>query len=82
MSPATLINGIDIHEECVNFAKERNVFSPGDEIEAVNLRMRHGNFVVDLDANAPGERALKSRTCVVGSNSICIVSIRESGFWR
>jgi hypothetical protein len=82
MSPGTLINGLVIHSECVDFAKRKDVFPSGDKVEAVNLRMRGGNFVVDLIAHPAGKTELQSRTCVMNSSSIRIVSMLESGFWR
>jgi hypothetical protein len=82
MGPDTLLNGLTAKSECVDFAKRKNVFKEGHEIKAVGMRIRSGKWVYDLVANAPGSKELESRTCVVDGNTIRIVSLLESGFWR
>src|SRR6266699_2913501 len=81
MNPETLLRFGVIHAACVDFAKEKNVFpSSGNRIWAANLRMRNGNWVVDLIAQEyPDKPELDARTCVVNSNTIRIVSMLESG---
>jgi hypothetical protein len=71
-----------VSQECVRFAKEREVFPSGHEIRAVDLRTRNGKSVVDLIANAPGSKELQSRVCVIDTETIRIVSWLEQGFWR
>ena len=81
MGPSALIAGTTVYDDCVEFAQDRNVFD-GMNVRAINLRIRHSGFVVDLIANKEGDKNLKSRTCVSHGTTIKIVSMLEAGFWR
>jgi len=84
MGPGTMLNGIVAADECIRFAKEREVFKYGDfkVSDARNLRIRHSSWVVDVFAVGPDKKALESRTCVVDGDTIKITSMLENWYWR
>ena len=82
MGPSALVNGIGAADECVKFAKEKDVFQKNDQIRAVNMRIRSASWVYDLLAHEPDKTELRSRVCVVNGDAISIPSILEQGFYR
>jgi hypothetical protein len=82
MNPSNLMNGLTTGEDCIKFAKERDATPAGDVIEARDLRIRNGKWVVDVTGSSPPSKELHSRVCVRSSDTIMIPSIFEEPLWR
>ena len=66
---------------CVAFAKEREVFPKGHEVEAMDAWTKHdGRYAVVALGNA-GSKPFQSEICVRSSYSIHIVSRLHEPFW-
>jgi len=84
MGPMTLLNGTMASNECVSFAKKKNVLS--GNVYATNLRIRHSSWVVDVIGQSDGygyrKGNIESRTCVVDGEFIKLVGLLEAPMWR
>jgi hypothetical protein len=76
-------------QECMNFAtKHKDIFNDNSALEPGPTWGKHGSAVIEIrgfteeEASKPsGTRTFRSRLCVVGNQSIQIVSIFEEPFW-
>jgi hypothetical protein len=83
MGPSALLSYPMVHEQCIDFAKRKEIFGKGvtGRIEARNMRIRHSSWVVDLYAY-DREGDLSHRTCVVDGQTILLASMLQDWMYK
>jgi hypothetical protein len=67
---------------CVEFAKERDVFKAGDEVEAMDAWTKHdGRFAVVVLGNPDSKQQFQTNICVRTKYALRIVSKLEEHVW-
>ncbi len=86
MGPGTLLSGFTAVEQCIDFV-ERNQskigygYSKPEKIFAVEKRIRHGKWVVELGFREEGKSSFRSRVCTIGGGYITLESMLDTHHW-